>query len=443
MKKLLITLFALLAVGCGKDKTVEEYQREKLRENLSLYESVAGVYTGVVNSKVDGSILGAMQLQLEAKTVATNPNGGEVAIGTPVLAGTVSFLDDSITVLSAPNGFYDPATGAYSAQITIIRSTGAAETVNLNGNLTAAALTGQIASAKYSDTGGSFQLVRNGRSLEDLLQESRPRRPGEVVDGARQVNTYTGTTNFQAGVSKAVRIVILQPLLSTAEDFLNIINPVKTVQASVNYGGRALQLQFNDATFDSRQGLLTGQTSFTVGGQSQKMTIDCRRTIGTKIRCTHLTSGSGITATTEAILDSGPSRDPQDGPDDRRSIRKTFTGSGVLPDSQRPSIMKLTVTLPSRSAFEALMELFFPVTERLMNITFNYTQNESVSMSGVKWDSLNGVLDGSRGTAENGGYIQYFQCEGFFFTETNEPFSCRFWSSRSPEFEINFKPPYR
>lgn len=62
MKKILISLTALLAVGCGKDKTVEEYQREKLRENLALYEVVAGSYTGVVTSREDNAVVGAVEL---------------------------------------------------------------------------------------------------------------------------------------------------------------------------------------------------------------------------------------------------------------------------------------------------------------------------------------------------------------------------------------------
>jgi len=305
MKKILIALTALLAVACGKDKTVEEYQREKLRENLALYESVAGSYTGLVVSKTDGAVIGAMEILLEAKTVATNPNGGETAVGTPVLAGTINFLDQFLTTLEAPNGFYDPSTGAYSAQISVTRSDGVKETMNIAGNIANSVLTGQLALASYSESGATIQLVKNGRPIDQLLRDTNNRRPSEG-----------------------------------------------------------------------------------------------------------------------------------------RNTKKTYEGKGTFTEKPYKRNVKFMVAFSTRSRIDDFLELFAPATDRVVNVSLD-TGIITVSLSKVKWDSQNGILEGSQDNSANGGYTQYIQCYDFYFYRQREAFTCRFWSSRSPEILLEFKPPYR
>lgn len=305
MKKILIALTALLAVACGKDKTVDEYQREKLRENLALYESVAGSYTGLVVSKTDGTVIGAMQLVLEAKTVATDPNGGETAVGKPVLAGTVNFLDQFVTTLEAPNGFYDPATGAYSAQITVTRSDLTKETMNISGNISGEVLGGQFSLASYSDSGANFQLNKNGRPIDELLKNAANRRPTEG-----------------------------------------------------------------------------------------------------------------------------------------RKTKKSYNGKGRFEEGERVRKVRLMVAFPSRSRTDDFLELFAPATDRLVNVSIDLGAI-TVSIVKVKWDSQNGILEGSQDNVSNGvSFTQYIQCYDFYFYRQTEAFDCRFWSSRSPEIELEFKPPF-
>jgi hypothetical protein len=305
MKKILIALTALLAVACGKDKTVEEYQREKLRENLALYENVAGSYTGLVVSKTDGAVIGAMEVLLEAKTIATNPNGGETAVGTPVLAGTVNFLDQFLTTLEAPNGFYDPSTGAYSAQIAVTRTDEVKETMNISGNIAGTALNGQLALASYSESGATLQLVKNGRPIAELLRDSGSRRPSEG-----------------------------------------------------------------------------------------------------------------------------------------RKTKKTYEGRATFNEKPYKRNVKLMVAFSTRSRIDDFLEHFAPANDRVVNVALD-TGIIVVTLNKVKWDAQNGILEGSQDNSANGGYTQYIQCYDFYFYRQRESFSCRFWSSRSREILLEFKPPYQ
>jgi hypothetical protein len=109
----------LLLVACGEDKTLDEHQRERLQENLAVYQSVAGRYTGKVSSAQEGKDIGALEVVLRAD-VQVNPNGGgESSQGSPILVANIRFLNRNIISLSAHNSFYDSKTGAFNAQIDV------------------------------------------------------------------------------------------------------------------------------------------------------------------------------------------------------------------------------------------------------------------------------------------------------------------------------------
>lgn len=440
--RVLICALGLLSAACAKDKTVAEYQREKLQENLALYQSVVGSYTGMVVSKEDGRTLGALEVELRADTIVDQSPGGESALGTPVLVSNIRFLNENVVSLSASSSFYDPGSGAYSAQIDVPRGQGGAtEQVTVNGVLSGGTLTGEIATTNHPEAGGRFTLDRGGKPLTSLAKLKTPQEL-EDAKGSRQVSTFSGTTTFAGGAKRAVYIVVLQPLNGSAEDFLDLISPVKTVEVNFNYS-QTLQILFPGALLDSRQGLLTGRTTINVDGQTQQMTLECRIESGDRrATCKHLTSASGVTATTVAAKDLTPASAPKDNPSERQSITKTFTGRGVMAGQARQ--MKLTVTLPSRGRMTDLVEQFFPNTEKYVNAAIEFAPDVTMSFMGIKWDSVNGLLDGSF-TGQGGGdtFATYIQCHDFYFTETTGPFSCTYWTSRSPAIPIQFRPPYR
>ncbi len=433
MKKLAIALTTLFVLAaCAKDKTTDEYQREKAQQNLALYDSVAGSYSGVVTSKETGEVLGAMQLNLRADRLVNPPKDSDLAIGTPILSGTAKFLDETETTLVAPNGFYDPANGAYQAEILIGRG-GGIEVVQLTGTIGATALSGTVQSKSSPEMGGRFVLQKNGEPIQTLLERARPGwRPNP--DGRNKVRSFTGETNFpNAGVTRAVRTVILQPLTGTAADFLDLISPVKGVQISFNYSS-SVNLVFSNALYDRRQGLITGESVFSLGdGRSVKISTECREN-GDRLSCSHLTA-SGAVARTRGTLSNG-SEDPPS--DDDRSVTRIFSGKGLF-DGPREQVMKIQVTKGSKSGAEDIFELFSPNSERRIHVTFQFSKDTSVTFTNARWSTVSGLVEGEM---QGAGYLAQMQCTGFTFGVKAEPFECAYWTSRSARITIKFKPPY-
>lgn len=455
MKKILFLSFGVLALlsACAKDKSVDDYQRDKLQKNLALYQSVAGSYSGVVASQENGEVLGAMELSLRAEVTPVDSKDGETSVATPILVGSVRFLDQNIISLSAPNGYYDPATGLYSADIKITRagSNGGGEgggaggpgaqeteTVKITGYITGDNLAGSVHALDYPGHGGSFQLTKNRR--ESLQEQLRRARPGQGRE-SNQLVAFAGTTYFQK-VQRPVHIVALRPNRGTAEDFLDLVNPVKKVQLSLNYSN-SLAFLFQNAVYDTRQDYITGELNVIANGFTQKMNIECSM-VGEDLRCSHVSSGLGQVATSEAKKTRGPMQDFPDAPEDRQSVTKIFYGKGRMPSDKKDRTMELRVVYPARTRREALIEDFFPVTERALQVSVVFADSVTQSFTGVKWDTLNGLLDGSADRSSNSGsYTAYVQCHNFFFLESKEKFSCNYWTTRSPLISIEFTPPFR
>jgi len=157
------------------------------------------------------------------------------------------------------------------------------------------------------------------------------------------------------------------------------------------------------------------------------------------MRCNHFTSGSGLSARTNAKVAAWDSRDPPD-TEDRKAVSKVFVGKGVMGGKQRT--MKLSVTEPVRPRLQELEELFVPNADRIVNASINFSEGVDATFSLARWDRVNGIIDASFSNTGGGGYTAYLQCQNFFFTKTKEAFSCQYWTSRSPLIQIDFTPPF-
>jgi hypothetical protein len=475
-----VFFLSLALVGCGKDKNLEDYQRDKLQQNLGLYKSKEGIYSGIVRSKLDGRVIGAMQISFSAQTKTRPSNDGQLSLGSPILVGNVQFLDKNVINLVAPEGFYDPNSNLYHADIPISRGgaggggssgggagdaggsggangnpgnfgnspvtpngTALTENVTISGQLLQETLVGEVQSQNYPEYGGRFELTRNGGDLRSLLAQVRPGDRRHEEEDASKVTSFTGTTLFRnasnsdAQPARAARIVLTRQTYNTSEDFLDLISPIKFVQASINYSD-SLKLLFPKAVYDTRQGYLTAQTLLTLNGQSNQMTIDCHQE-GNELNCTHLTSGGGVAATTRATLDTGLGEDPVDNSGTLRAVTKTFFGQGDFYPGQLSKV-RLVVTFPARTKRQELLELFFPVSEYSLIVSVRFTESVSPSFTNVKWDTVNGLLDASIERTGNGSYTQQLQCSNFYFLAQTERFNCSFFSSRSPLITMTFDP---
>lgn len=456
MKKLTIAVLFLLS-ACAKDKTAEEHQREKHQRNLAQIEAAAGVYTGIVNSEQTGEVLGAMKLNLWTDTKPKESPNGDPAIGSPVLRGEVDFLDDRTYSFSIKNSYYDPSTGYFSSEVEIMRGGqggppspgegggdgsggmggGKAEIVKVSGYIQGSSFNGAVFALDHPGYGGRFELVRDrGEGLEEQLKRARP---GKSSRGER-LATFVGETEFR--VSKNVRpvhIVVDNPKTGRDEDFLDIVNPVKKVELGLNYG-KSISFLFPDTTYDTRQGYIVASKKVLVEGLQQNMTIECRETDG-QLSCGHSSSSLGHAGTSHLERRDLADDNPSD-PKDDQSIAKTFFGKGVFLGKLKT--IELRAVYPARTRRESLNEEFFPSNERLLRVTVAFTKDVTMPFQAVKWDVLNGLLDGINDGNASGPFTAYLQCHDFYFDfDQDKPFKCSYYTTRSPLIEIDFQPPFK
>ncbi len=252
MKSLSWCLVAMLALaGCAKDKTAEEYQREKNRQTKSQYDAVSGDYSGVVYSKETGEVMGAMSLTLATDEIKTPPKDGEPTLGSPILAGSLTFLNSSKVTLSAPVGIYDPSTGNYRADL----EASPTERITLTGTIVGNAFVGSVQAQKFPGAGGRFRLQTNMGSVESLLEQARPGGRPAPNNGAK---TFNGTGKLgQEPRSMQIEVTRSQ---SRNEDFLDLFFPnnERRLQLTVRFT-ESVGAHFPSAVWDPISGRVEGE----------------------------------------------------------------------------------------------------------------------------------------------------------------------------------------
>lgn len=302
-----VSAMALVLTACGSDKTVEEFQQERLGRSLAVYESVSGTYTGTVTGSNGKKAMGALELELRARTATREQASGDLAIGTPILVTNVRFKDKTMVQFTVETAYYNEQTHLYSATIQIPRTVpgagtpiGAVEqdTIVIQGYLNGDNFSGTIGAQGSSSVAGVFTLKRNGRPLDEI---SKGTPPGELET--------RGVTRVYKGVNK--------------------------------FGGK-------------------NKTQY------------------------------------------------------------------------------LRVTRPSRGPKGDFVDTFFPEGEKVINVSWLYSESLAVSFTGIKWDQQNGIIDGQTSFAEGAVYLR---CENFYFTNQTEEFSCIYTAeARGMSYNLKFKP---
>lgn len=263
----LLLAVAVATVGCGKDQTAEEYQREKLQKNLSVYESVAGRYTGTVYSAKTGKAMGALELNLSAETSTSNTSGADSALGTPVLVTNVRFMDKALISLTVPSSYYDQDSKNYSADIVIEKTdSGGSEdvTIRVSGALNGATITGSIRASNEREAAGTFVLSRNGKPISEVAKDG----PGGGVDRTGVSRTYEGKGSIRQKKKTPMRLQVSRPSVNPLGQFVDIFYPSneKRVNVSVMIA-EDVWTTITDVRWDAVNGILDGsQNNSTVSG---------------------------------------------------------------------------------------------------------------------------------------------------------------------------------
>ncbi len=476
MKKTLLALTLGMVFGCAQDRSTDDFKKQQAQVQLAKISAPAGRYSGVLTDS-NGSPLGAMQMNLVAKMIAQNNSDGTAGTAAATLVGYIDYLNETSPVsFVTDTSNYDDSTGNYNAIIKITSNNGTlavVQTLSLSANIRNGVMSGgSIQSATSSSNILNFTLTKDGASLKEVAAKVHG-KASSSDPAANQVNSYLGTTTFKStGESRPVHLLILKPRKGTAEDFLNLVVPVKSVAVSLNYGG-ALQLIHANSSLDLVSNSLTGTGVFNLGNTNNGMnttnqlnfTLDCHfENQNNRIRCQHfVNSGTGLVAESSVDIDPLNSPDQPDHSNGRAAVRKLYhayrsqdvvdtkTGrhtekrvSEVMANGKASSGIDLMVTYPARGTAQEIIDLFVAPSEQnvivtIINFADDPQSSQEIPIQNVSWNQSSSQLNGSdKIPLPNAGQANLtIDCTNFKSTPTHdskEPFTCDYSSNQGGTF---------
>lgn len=196
----LITL-SLVAVGC--DQTLDEYHQERVDQNLTRLQSVAGKYTGTIVNQQTQASMGTIEIDLGTTLIPVNNSDQTQMTTEAALTGTViinggDYPQGSAGISNLAFGGLDSSkSGALTGDIAMTLSSGAQVSLAISGTITNGTLSGTISSNSQAASvvgTGQFTTSLNGAQAGTQGLNS----------GSTQVydlqHDYTGTLSMPAAV---------------------------------------------------------------------------------------------------------------------------------------------------------------------------------------------------------------------------------------------------
>lgn len=445
--KIFTLILVFLLTGCAQDRSLDDYKREQLRQYLGQYQAASGVFRGFAYSKIDQSNLGAIELILTAKIKTVDANSSSKADGAPILKGKINLYGAHPASIDAPDGFYDPDTGLYQANIPIRLQTGKSTEISIAGKIEGSHFEGAIEVNGFPEYGSQISLERDAPLTQGESGGSSS-TPDPGNQSSNVLGSYEGTTTFRSGATRSVSLVILSSRNSSEEDFLNLFNPVKTVQVTLNYG-ESIQISHPSVEWNQQTHRMLGTTSILINNKNITLTLECNQVaLGTPQsgwNCQTSTANSGWIARTQVQPSSAEENHRPIETGDTEAILIQYQGSATLLDGTTTPV-SMSALFPPRSRENELIDLFFPPAERVLVITIlfpvdggNLGTHIPVTFDRSRWDLKTHTLNGTStpNSVSSGGSSSpstangvTLTCKNFSFNEGSAPFDCLFIPNR-------------
>ena len=391
----------VLAVGCAPDRTTEDYQRQKLQEDLAEYEQVVGTFSGSIMFSEKKA--GDLTLVVEARTqVARNATGVSeqqpVLFGRLIFQGEQSYSSRSV-VFDFTDAFFDENGGTFQVNIPInAQSTGLGaggekpqdsgsksgfgqtQKLDLTASLSGELLSGTLSATGFSDYGARFELKR-----EKNLEVEIPSLRGISQEVVRK---YIGKTTFHGETTRNAELVLLRPKVSPEESFFELFYPVHDLSVSLNYGD-FVQLNFLNSSWDKRIGLLKGYSSqLSQSCSIEDLLLECQE-IDSGFTCQHITSELGVVGVSEfREVPSDNVFRPGVSEEDQTKVRAfigTFPFRYGGERKGKLSLFEKNQSLTACSVFRS---------EKTIQATLDFGSNVTLLFANSKWDTRDGILKG-------------------------------------------------
>lgn len=222
-----LSLVCVLAVsGCGADKNQEDYRRSLQSAYNGQLSSVAGNYTGAIQSNIDGAPMGNVTLTIVNTPIVQTSADGLSTEQKSVGTGTISYDGLNSLAVKYTLGDYNPDNGNYVVNVT----TADGRTLSLNGTISGGTFVGSISVDSYQNYGATVRLTKNAAAPNFKI--------GNLTSGARakSLKAARGTyicSNWKDsyGSSYVVSLVLSNDDLSDDTTLANLFSPKQQIKA--------------------------------------------------------------------------------------------------------------------------------------------------------------------------------------------------------------------
>lgn len=231
----------LLLTGCGKDKNMDDYNRDQNEQNIARIESISGSFTGAVVSKIDGKSLGEMSLTYKART---SGSGGDASKQATLISGSVNIQGLESSEVAFDNGSYDEQASGDNFHVTI--GEGTTTKISLNGRIIDNHWVGTIEVTGQSAYGATLNLLKNApQSSAQAIEVS-----GTRLEQIKRGNiTYSDIYKYN-NKNLQVSMNFINKTITAEQTLVKLLSPVRLVDVSLDFS--IVKFKFSNVTLDDK-----------------------------------------------------------------------------------------------------------------------------------------------------------------------------------------------
>lgn len=260
---------AILIVGCGKDKNLDDQRREQDQQNKMRVSAIQGSYSGVAISNIDKSNLGNIILNFKANT--NSQSSSLCRSGFIRISGSINLKSLSTTEVTFSNGCYEDISGDFDVSVPVTQSSGVPTVISLSGNISGDSWIGTIEVNGQPQSGAILNLRKNAPPSNSSQIEVA----GARLEQMRRLGfPYVGTYLFN-GNTGPIELAITSHDLSPELTLFNLLSPVREVALNVILAG--FNLNFSNALLNDNTGVLIAHDPTDQQGRPTKVNLVCNK----------------------------------------------------------------------------------------------------------------------------------------------------------------------
>lgn len=253
--------------SCG-DKNLVEYNRDRVNQEVSRMETIAGSYSGDLVLKADGKTrLGQIKIDLKAATKVAPASSDPSNTQQASLEGLVGLMISDPINLSFTNGFFDVNNGHFQLSITVQRRNSENIRIEVSGKAEKNQLIGEIFVAEFRDRAAQFSIPR----VQPEPLKSNVLNDVSVATKGQPPEAWTAETVL-GGDPVTVDLVMQPASANDLELAIQLFVPTQLKNISLLFGGTKRYwniVSYTNAIWDYRKGVLRGENS------TENSSMDC------------------------------------------------------------------------------------------------------------------------------------------------------------------------